>query len=203
MIKKCDPESVYFALMEAATLGLDPSIKNSCHFIPYGNKLTLRVGYRTMLDWVENTEKVLTINTQCVYKGEVFELVGGLDPTINHIISPEIEKNWENLLYVYSVALMKSGGKIWKYLDKKQIQARRGVSKTSEFWTKWPIEMTEKTSLINLCKFLPMSTEQKRQVDKFEHHNTWFEYDNPDLVEPEQVTLIGAEDEADKVLGPK
>ena len=206
-ILDCTQKSIYLALMEAATMGLDPSISNSCFFIPRRNKgvleLSVQVGYRTIINWIMNTEEIKDINVFVVYEGEVFEIRGGTEAGITHEINPEVEKSWKTIKFVYGVATTVKGGKIWRYLDKAGIIARRSRAKTEVIWREWPIEMTLKTGLIYLSKYLPMNTELSGVLDKQEAEITGSEHLSADKVELKEVNIIGSEQEADQILEPK
>jgi len=206
-IMDCTADSIFLAIVEAATKGLDPSISNSCFFIPRKNKgvleLTMQVGYRTIINWIMNTDQIRDVNVFVVYEGEEFEIVGGTNPGINHRINPNAEKTWKNIRFVYGVATTVKGGKIWRYLDKADIEKRRAKAMTKVIWEEWPVEMTLKTGLIYLSKYLPMNTEMTNRLDKEEADLAGTQHESAADITIEKVKITTAEDQADKILGPE
>ena len=206
-ILECTKDSMFLAFVEAATMGLDPSVSNSCFFIPRSNKgvkeLSMQVGYRTIINWVMNSGLIADINVEVVYEGEEFEIIAGTSPAIIHKPNPDIEKNWENIRYVYGIANTVNGGKIWRYLDKKEIEKRRSKAKTEYIWKEWPVEMTKKTGLIYLSKYLPMNTELAGRLDKQEAKTTGADYEGAGDVNVPKTNIKTAEQKADEAMGPK
>jgi len=73
-LQACTPESIFTSVIRAATLRLsvDPSTPMA-YLVPYGNRCTLIVGYRGLVNLAYRTMNYQYINADIVYQGEKFE----------------------------------------------------------------------------------------------------------------------------------
>ena len=70
-LQACTPQTVYTAALQAATLRLTTdSNTGQAYLVPYGNKCTLIVGYKGLIDLAVRTGKYRYINVGPIYEGE-------------------------------------------------------------------------------------------------------------------------------------
>lgn len=71
-LSKCEPQSVYMAVMMAAALDL-PINQNLgfAYIIPYGNKAQFQIGYKGLIQLAQRTGLFKTISATKVYEGQL------------------------------------------------------------------------------------------------------------------------------------
>lgn len=167
---KCAPESFYGAVLQCASLGLEPgSALGHCYLLPYKSKNGLQaqliIGYRGMIDLARRSGQIISLSAYCAYEKDEFEYRLGLEPDIRHIPSPLADRG--AVIYVYAVAKLKGGGVQFEVMSRADIEAVRKQSKAKDFgpWvTHWD-EMAKKTVIRRLFKYLPVSIEAVRAVE--------------------------------------
>ena len=114
---------------------------------------------------MRNTGEISTISTGLVYQREFdegrFEYIKGDTESLRH--EPILFGEKGDLIGVYAVVTLKDGQKIREFMDMKQIEKVRGVSRAGDSqygpWTKWFEEMCEKSVLRKVSKKCPMATD--------------------------------------------
>src|SRR3954467_5888414 len=69
---ECSIESLLGAVLQSATLGLEPNLLGSCYFIPYRGTVSFQIGYKGLIDLVTRKGEVTSIVAQEVRKGDYF-----------------------------------------------------------------------------------------------------------------------------------
>lgn len=167
-LASCTTGSIIGAMLQAATLGLDPTPALSyVYFIPRNNKKTSQkevqfmISYRGLLALLRRTGQVETAYSYVVYEKDHFNFKLGLHPDIDHI--PCLERERGSLTHVYAVIKFKDGGMIFEVMSKADVYKVResSESKNTDYspWKKHEAEMWRKTVLRRLCKFAPVSIE--------------------------------------------
>lgn len=161
----CTPESLAGAVLQAASLGLEIGAGlGRVYLVPYGNKVTLIVGYRGLMDLVRRSGEISTIDAKCVYEKDGLDFSYGTEQRLEH--RPHKGSDAGELKAVYAVALLKDGGKQFEVMWKSQVDEIRNRSKASGAgpWKTDYNEMARKTVMRKLCKYLPMSIEMATAV---------------------------------------
>jgi len=170
---QCDPSSFLAALLQSATLGLEPNTPlGHSYLIPYGKEATLIVGYEGYIDLAYRSGVVTSIHANVVRKGESFEWTEGSSPFINHKPSAtpqtytqgkQIYQSGRDVTHAYAIARLLGGGHVQVVMLKEEIDAIKSRSRASHDgpWVTDPIAMMKKTAIRQLRKFLPMSPQAR------------------------------------------
>lgn len=157
-LQNCEPRSVVGSVIKAAELGLDVgSAKGHAYLVPYGKKAQLIVGYRGYIELARRSGDVTHVSARVVRKGDHFKVKYGLDETIEH--EPAFEDS--EITHVYAVAHFKNGEKLFDVMPAHEITAIQKRSKTGNSgpWKTDTAEMSRKSVVRRLAKYIPMSSE--------------------------------------------
>lgn len=167
----CTQLSVFKSIMLAAQLGLDCSgATHEAWIVPFKNKDTgnkegtLIPGYQGLIKLARRSGTIASIFAYCVYSKDKFRRTLGLNPTIEHEPCDEADRG--KLVGVYAVAKMRDGTIQYEYMTTAEVQKIRNMSraKNAMAWTDHFDEMSRKTVIRRLCKFLDLSPEDKRAI---------------------------------------
>lgn len=167
----CDPMSIVKSVLEAAQLGLEvDGVLGHAYLVPYGKECQLLPGYRGRIELCRRSGQISTIYAEVVHDGDDFDFGLGDDPFIRHkpnLLDPDREN--QPVTYVYAVCKLRDGGTQRSVMSATQIEAHRkrfsqAGGKSFSPWQdvinwRW---MAKKTTLIQLCKLLPVSVEAQR-----------------------------------------
>lgn len=154
------------ALIQAASLGLEPGAAGMCYLIPRYNKYTrlnevqMQIGYKGLMKLARNSGEVGSIMAELVCDGDEFAYMLGTAPFLKH--RPSTDSDRGQPTHVYAVAhLHKSDDWQFAVMTVAEVEGIRGRANEQGFspWkTDWD-EMAKKTVIRRLCKYLPMSVE--------------------------------------------
>lgn len=200
---ECSVESLLGAVLQSAQLGLEPSLLNSCHFIPFKGTVSFQIGYKGLIDLVCRKGDVVNIVAQEVRKGDTFHYEYGRFETLKHIPAPNSERG--EIEYFYAYANMKNGGFAFQVMHISDIEKVRDnfsisykFDKNNSIWSKHFEAMSLKTVIKRLIKYLPISTEAQSAVaydesvkkditaEAFVIQNAEIELD-PDIIDVKEV----------------
>jgi recombination protein RecT len=167
---QCKPETVWFQVAQAATLGLEVNLLGAAYLVPFKNGKTggmdcqLIVGYQGLIDLARRSGNIESIEARIVYENDVFELENGLEPVLRH--KPCLDSDPGKMRLVYAVAKLKDGGRQVEYMTKTEVDAirRRSKAKDSGPWVTDYEEMARKTVVRRLAKYLPKSIEMAQAM---------------------------------------
>lgn len=168
-LQKCTIESVLKSAYAAAELGLEPGgVLGHAYLVPFGGQCQLIIGYRGLIRLCHNSGDVLSIRAVVVREKDKFRLVEGMTQRIVH--EPFLDGDPGPMTRVYAVASLRGGERQAEVMSRAQVDAIRGRSKAgaSGPWKSDYEEMAKKTVVRRLCKYLPMSDEARRGIDKDE-----------------------------------
>lgn len=167
------PQSLFMALLEAASLGLVPNgALGEAYIVPFNNKVKENgaerweiqaqfiPGYRGLIKLVRQSGVIRNVVARPVYRGDRFEVEYGIDEKLIHVPNLDGEQSQEDLTHVYAVAHFTDGETTqFEIMSRKQIEAVRAVSKAKDSgpWKSWYIAMAIKTVIRRLVKYLPIS----------------------------------------------
>ena len=170
---QCEPASFLSALLQSATLGLEPNTPlGHSYLIPYGKEATLVVGYEGYIDLAYRSGVVTSIHANVVRNGEDFEWSEGSNPYINHKPSAtpqtytqgkQIYQTGRDVTHAYAIARLIGGGHVQVVMSKAEVDAIKSRSRASHDgqWVTDPVAMMKKTAIRQLRKFLPMSPQAR------------------------------------------
>lgn len=166
----CKPETVWFQVAQAATLGLEVNLLGGAYLVPFKNNKTggydcqLIIGYQGLIDLARRSGNIESIEARVVYGKDSFKIEHGLNPTLQHI--PHLEGDAGKMRLVYAIAWLKDGGKQVEVMPKHEVDAIRRRSKASDSgpWVTDYEEMARKTVVRRLAKYLPKSIEMSQAM---------------------------------------
>lgn len=165
-LRDCTRASFLRALIECVTCGLEPNTPlNHAWLIPYGNEAKFQVGYQGLMTLAYRSDRIDTIMAECVFAGERFKHLKGLTPTIDHEPEYEIDRTEHTLEFVYAYAYITGSTRpIYTVLPKKELDTYRARSKAKGKgpWISDPLPMYRKVGLIQVCKMLPKSPDDRQ-----------------------------------------
>ncbi|ATV35422.1 recombinase RecT [Fusobacterium pseudoperiodonticum] len=165
-LAKCSQESLLGALMVSAQLGLEPGNLGQCYLIPFENKKAgtvecqFQIGYKGLIELLRRSGQLSDIYSYTVYENDDFNIEYGLSRTLTH--KPNFDEKGE-IKGFYAVAILKDGAKAFEYMTKDEVvkheeKYRKGSYK-NDVWNKNFVEMSQKTVVKKLLKWLPVSVE--------------------------------------------
>jgi recombination protein RecT len=160
-----NPSSMFASILAGAEIGLIPSdMLGQFYLIPrrIENRMTVTpmIGYKGLVNIILRSGEVTKVHTECVYEGDEFEPIYGLEPNIIHKPNFSKPRSSETLKFVYAVAKLKSGDYQFCVLSKNDIIKIQSLSRyNNELYfndKKDPnMWMVKKTALMQLSKMLP------------------------------------------------
>lgn len=171
---ECTPESVLKALMDAAALGITPGgVNGRGYLVPRQNKkvtphrweCSFDPGYRGLLDIARRSKLIASIEAHVVReKDPVFDVRYGTDSKIEHVPYLGMEDRGQ-IIASYAIATFKDGCKQVEICTRGDLEAIRACSAAqSGPWADWPDEMSRKTAVRRLVKYLPVEPEVAESV---------------------------------------
>lgn len=210
---KCDPKSLFGAIIQAAQLGLEPgSALGHCYLVPYKRDLTLIIGYRGMIDLARRSGQIVSINARPVFEGDQFTYSFGLEDNLHHVPC-EVDQRGE-ITHFYAVAKLAGGGVQWEVMHRSEIESIRDHSEgyrafkagkiRTNPWDSHFEEMGKKTVIRRLFKYLPVSIEMQTAVGLDEQADAGVPQQNDAVItgEWEVVEDEDADDESESEPAP-
>ena len=219
----CDPMSLLGALMQCASLGLEPNtVLGHAYLIPFdqrqknpetgnwetvGTNVQLIIGYKGLIDLARRSGHITSLAANIHYSDdELWEYEEGTESTLRH--RPGNLRG--DKLHAYAIARFKDGGHAYVVLPWAKVMQIRDNSegwkkavrtkKTADSpWAKHEDEMAKKTAIRALSKYLPLSVEfiDAVQLDGARADYHAFAMDpTQGMAEIEQQSQNGDEDEA-------
>src|SRR5207253_2755283 len=113
-LQECDPLSMLGAVVQALQLGLSPGVLGLVYFVPFKKEVQFILGYKGMIELAYRSERVLDVNAELVYEGDVFHPMKGSGPKIEHEdAGPPGERA---VTHAYAVAQLKNRGTVSKVI---------------------------------------------------------------------------------------
>jgi recombination protein RecT len=161
----CSPPTLLQAVMQAAELGLEPgSALGEAYLVPYGKAAQLIVGYRGLIALARRSGQIEDIEAHVVREGDHFKMTKGIHQVLEH--EPALDAGEPApLRLVYAMAWLKGSTRPHvEVMTKAEIDKVRARSKASGSgpWVSDYEEMSRKTVVRRLVKYLPMSVEMAR-----------------------------------------
>lgn len=174
----CEKDTIVGAIMNCASLGLEPNLMGHAYIVPFYNSKNKRmeaqfqIGYKGLLDLVRRTGEVSNIYAHEVYEHDYFSYEYGLHKDLQHKPAPLGEDRGKPIAF-YAVYKLKDGGSDFLVMSNKEILAHKehyskaGSSQYSPWNTAYE-EMAKKTVLRRLIKYMPISIEQQDTMERIE-----------------------------------
>lgn len=169
---ECSDQSLAGAIMEAAQLGLDFSVPNEAHLVPYYNKklggfeCQFQQGYKGMVKLARQAAEFMgtplaTLYARPIHANDVYDRNYGTDQYLRHRTT-KFGDDPGPLVGVYAYCKFRHGGEVFDDMTLAQLDEHRGrFAKTSQFWDSDFEQMACKTVLKRLIwRYLDMSSVQ-------------------------------------------
>jgi len=160
----CTKNSIIDCLLECSQLGLEPDGRK-VHLIPYGDKCTLIIDYKGLVDLAYRSGDIANIHSDVVCANDEFEYSFGTGAKLFHRPS-FIDRG--KVIAGYSFVQLKDGSTSYDVMNVEEINAIKKRSKAANCgpWiTDWN-EMAKKTVFRRLSKWLRLSVEYQEAIDK-------------------------------------
>ncbi|WP_438447440.1 recombinase RecT [Gorillibacterium sp. sgz5001074] len=185
---ECTLPSLMAGVMQAAQLGLEPGLIGHCYFVPFKNtkqntmEVQFIIGYKGMIDLARRSGNIESIAAHVVYDNDFIELEYGLEDKLRHVpwhlrTDKKMDKPGD-IKGAYMVAKFKDGGHQIHYMPYAEIIQHRDRSSGYQNAKKWnrtdtpwltdEPEMCKKTVVRAGWKWLPISIEIAKEVEKDE-----------------------------------
>lgn len=174
-ILRCTGGSILLSVKTACEFGLTFAKSfGQAYLVPYRDQCTLIVGYKGLMELVRRAADVKVLDSGVVYEGEVFEVIKGTQPSLNHVPNYSLPRADENIIAFYSIAFYENEHPHFEVMTKAEVDAIRARSKaaTRGPWvTDYP-PMGRKSVIRRHCNYLPISAEKARLLERaFDHDN--------------------------------
>jgi recombination protein RecT len=157
---RCDPLSVFAAVIQSAQLGLEPDTLGRSYLIPYGKECQFVPGWKGLTDLVNRAGQA-TVWTGAVFDGDAFEFALGDSPFIRH--QPAGESDPDKLTHVYAVGRVK--GAEWPVIEvwpiarvRKHRDRYNKVGNRHYSHQNWEM-YARKVVLLQVIKYMPASAD--------------------------------------------
>lgn len=173
-LAKCDPRSVFAAVIQSAQLGLEVGLMGEASLVPYKTECQLIPGYTGLMKLAMNTGKVRDIYAHEVRENDFFELTFGLQKTLKHVPMqrkggfPATDEDRGEIVGYYAVGVLADETRTFQAMNIQDVEKIRdksnGYKNAKKYggqstWIEYPVEMGKKTVIRRLCKYLPKSPE--------------------------------------------
>lgn len=182
-LMECTPETIVGAIVNCATLGLEPNLLGHAYIVPFFNGKTgkmeaqFQIGYKGALDLIRRTGQVSSISAHEVYEGDDFQYAYGLEEKLIHV--PCGEDDEDKITHFYACYKLKDGGTGFIVMTRAQMDKHRDRFTKSKDkkgivfgpWIEHYVSMGLKTAILKLIKYMPISIEQQENQDIMEGLN--------------------------------
>ncbi|MFA6142476.1 MAG: recombinase RecT [Candidatus Omnitrophota bacterium] len=156
-LANCTQASLVSCLLDLSQLGLEPDGRKA-HLIPYGDKCTLIIDYKGLVDLARRSGEIADIHADVVCDKDLFDYSFGTDGKLVH--KPALNKRGKPIA-AYSFVRLKDGSSSYEVMSLDEIEAihkRSKAAKEGPWITDWN-EMAKKTVFRRHSKWLPVSSE--------------------------------------------
>lgn len=175
-ILRCNRESVFKAIRTLAGAGLVPDGREAA-IVPFRGQAQAMPMVGGLVKIARNSGKIASLWADVVYEGETLDVwVEDGERKWNHVREGGEKINamtrGGEIIGAYAVAKLTDGTVEFQPMSRGEIEQRRKASanqkgdKPTGIWLTWYGEMAKKTVIRNLCKRLPMSSEDMERIMK-------------------------------------
>jgi recombination protein RecT len=159
----CTQASLLACIMDCAALGIEPDNRRA-HLIPYGDKCTLIIDYKGLVELMMRSGAVASIHADVVCQEDLFFYNLGI--VEKHVI--DFHKSRGEMYAAYVIIAFKDGSKKCEVMTREEIDSIRKRSKAggSGPWVTDYNEMAKKTVFRRASKWVPLSPEILETLDK-------------------------------------
>lgn len=187
-IAACDPQTVVDSVCTCVVMGLSLNpAKRQAYLIPYGNNCTLRISYQGEIDYLFRNGVILRAVSGTVYSKDQFGMHH--DESGLHYRYVKARADRGNFEGVFCVFHLPDGSAHGDYMTAEEVEKRKRVAKSGEFWNNWFDEMARKTAVHFALKGLPM-TEATAKLTELEGKHLNFVSVHPAEIDDKRLSEI-------------
>lgn len=169
-LAECTPQSIIGAVVNCATLGLEPGLLGHVYLIPYKNNTTgcvecqFQIGYKGYIDLIQRSGNVQNITVHTVYENDGFDYEYGLEEKLYH--KPAKSHRGKAIFY-YSTYRLRDGGRGFEVLSREDAEIHRDkFSKSKKYgpWVEHFDAMALKTVIKQMVKWMPISIDIQQSI---------------------------------------
>lgn len=162
-LAECTQQSLLQCLMDLSALGLEPDGRRA-HLIPYGDKATLVIDYKGLVELAIRSGEISTIHADVVCEGDAF--VYNMGKIEKHEV--DFKKGRGAMYAAYAHVVMKDGSVKDEVMSKEEVDGIRKRSRAANSgpWVTDYNEMAKKTAFRRCSKWLPLSPELRERIEK-------------------------------------
>lgn len=162
---QCDRNSLFGAVMQCATTGLEPGPLGHAYLIPFKGKVQWIAGYKGLIDLAFRSGNLSNVYAMVVRESDKFDFQFGTNGFIEHRPNLRAPAD-EPIIAAYSVAELETGGTQFELMPAAEINRIRDEKSESSgnSWSPWQTdynEMAKKTVFRRMSKWLPVSIEHR------------------------------------------
>lgn len=187
LLKTCTKDSLFRALKESASYGLEVSgILGQAYLIPYNENVQVapgkwekqmtahfQCGYKGLIELARRSNTIKTIAAEPIHENDIFDIELGMNRHLSHKI--DITKERGDVIGYYCLVELNNGGCQFTVSSKKDIEQHRDKfskaykkdDKTNVWNTNFDA-MALKTQVIKTLKLCPISVEALDAVSREE-----------------------------------
>ena len=160
---KCTQDSILRSLIDAAELGIKPGgTMGRGYLVPRKNKkqgtyeCSFDPGWRGLCDIARRSGKVHRIEAHVVFDADEFYVENNPFTTVRHVPFEGNAKQRGNIRAAFGVSEFDTGKTQTEVVYKVDLDKIRAVSAAQNGpWSNWADEMSRKSAVRRLCKYLP------------------------------------------------
>lgn len=157
--KGADRSSLFDAVSKCAQDGLVLDGREAA-LVPFNGKIQYMPMVAGIIKKAYNSGEIASISAHVVHANDEYSYELGDNEHIRHIPTDD---DPGDIVAVYAIAKLNSGGIQRVWMNKNQVMKHKKVAKTKFIWEgDWEDDMWEKTALKKLAKRLPQSSELSR-----------------------------------------
>ena len=185
-LRLCTKDSIFRALSEAASYGLDLNgTLGQSYLIPYNESKQVngkwvkemtahwQIGYKGLIALARRSNTIKTIAAEPIHENDIFEVELGMGRKLSHKI--DIMKERGEVIGYYCLVELCNGGSQFKVMSKKDVENHRNkfskaydANDPNNIWNKNFDAMALKTCVIQALKLCPISIEAMDAVAREE-----------------------------------
>jgi len=161
-LRLCTRESLFECLLDLSQLGLEPDGRKA-HLVPYGNKCTLIIDYKGLVELARRSGELSDIHADIVKENDSFEYAYGSNSYLKH--HPCLADRGK-VVAAYSFVKLKDGEQsfeVMSLVEIERIRSKSPAAKSGPWVTDWD-EMAKKTVFRRHSKWLPVSSEKYQEA---------------------------------------
>lgn len=163
-----NPQSLMAAMLDCARLGHEPGTP-AYYFVPIKGAIEGWEGYRGVIERIYRAGAVQSVRAAAVRENDVYEYEEGMPSVVHRYERFAPAEQRGPLVGVYAYALMAAGGisRVVE-LDREEVYKHRDMNPSNKRadspWSKWEVSMWLKCGTHELEKWVPSSTEYRREI---------------------------------------